>query len=910
MFSGRNFGLKLLTCLLLTTLLGGLVLLVSPLEVSAASDSGVKLTEEKDGRLVFEIDSSNFKVRNYKDGGQTYQIVELEEGGLDEQEPGRPALPFLSFYIQVPSGSSCQGQVAPASFKEQSSFLLYPAQPPQPELEGATPVGFVKDKVYYSQDAWTPVQRLVIGPEENLGGVALRQIQVYPFQYNPAKQTLRHYPSLSLEVTCSGGTRGSEVLSNPFFKNIQKRLVKNQLTLPASGSMTTLRSLPSGADWLVITPSELAAAAESLASWRRQKGFYTRVATTAETGATADSIRSFILEAYQTWVPKPSFVLLLGDAEFIPPHYVTMHPYDGVYVGTDLYYATVEGSDYLPDLAIGRISVDNLDEAQDRVTKIINYERYPTAESHFYTQAAVAAYFQDGNFDNYDDRPFVKTSEEIRDFWLSQGYGVDRVYYASPNANPTNYNLGPYGNGEPLPAELLRINGFTWSGSRTDLTNLINGGLLWLNHRDHGSISGWGQPNYLVGDVASLANGSRLPVVASFNCRTGWFDNETDDVTGTGSDLISFAEAWQRNFNGGGLGVVAATRTTYTGHNDYLNKGLVDAIWPSFLAYSGGSEESLPWLGAALTYAKAFYAHFYPDYLIRKIQTEELTLFGDPASEIWTGLPRPLTVSYPDHLSVTSPSLTVLVTEPGALAVVTHEQTILGQALAEDGQAVVFFDAPLPPGQITLTVSRRGHRPYEAILTVNGPDAVTLAGGWAYRYQNGEVWLFWETASEVNHLGFTIYHSKDDSFFEARQVSTELIPAASPGSMAGSKYSLLDPQAPSEGYYWVEALDTLGQKEIFGPLALAAAPSAPANLKFTRKTTAKLLVKWAGSALVGYELELSSCSKDWSVTSTEPVTVVGNKYLRQPGLPKGRYLIRVRELYGEWSPAKRFRVTK
>lgn len=103
--------------------------------------------------------------------------------------------------------------------------------------------------------------------------------------------------------------------------------------------------------------------------------------------------------------------------------------------------------------------------------------------------------------------------------------------------------------GEPIPAELLRSNGFQWNGSAANITAQINEGVFLVTHRDHGSFGGgWAEPAFSCANARDLANGNRTPVVFSINCETAWFDNETDNYsTTTNNDQTMFAENWMRN---------------------------------------------------------------------------------------------------------------------------------------------------------------------------------------------------------------------------------------------------------------------------------------------------------------------------------------------------------------------------
>ena len=375
--------------------------------------------------------------------------------------------------------------------------------------------------------------------------------------------------------------------------------------------------------------------------------------------------------------------MLLGDAEFLPTHYVTVHPWasssnwwypSGARIGTDLYYADMTGN-YYPELAVGRIPVNTTDEAALVVNKIIDYERVPPSAGAFYSNAMIASYFQDDELDHYENRRFVETSEEVRDWMLAQGYSVDRVYYTESNVTPMYYNNGQYSDGGPLPSELLKP-GFAWNGSSSMIKSVINAGRFLVIHRDHGESfnngqfegDGWLAPEFTVSDVGDLANGSKLPVVFSVNCETGWFDSETD--FNSGANYQSLAEAFLLRAGGGAVGVVGASRISFSGYNDFMLRGFIDAIWPQFIPDWGGATPEYR-LGNVLNTGKLGMAQFWGDpegYL--QIQFEMVNYLGDPTMEIWTGLPGALSVSHPATMPEASTSLTIDVPQDDALAAI------------------------------------------------------------------------------------------------------------------------------------------------------------------------------------------------------------------------------------------------
>jgi hypothetical protein len=409
-------------------------------------------------------------------------------------------------------------------------------------------------------------------------------------------------------------------------------------------------------------------------------------------------------------------VLFLGDAEFVPTNYQTVHPDQqpaGSLIGTDLYYATVDGSDWLPDVSTGRISVDTASQAQNIIDKLINYERNSTSDSGFYVNMSVAAHFQDENLDHREDHLWIRTSEEIHTYMDTNGYAAHMIYYTDSEVDPLYYR-----NGDPLPEYLLRDNGFPWIGNTTDIVTAVNSGQFILNHRDHGVRWMWVRPELYVWDVEGLTNGNKLPMVFSMNCETGWFDNETDDPNhGTDYSEVNFAEAWQRNFNGGAAGVIAATRISYADYNDALTEGCYDAIWPNFLPDTTFSNPQYR-MGQALNYGKLYMASVYGMGPTTQVTFEVFHYFGDPTMEIWTALPWDLNVSHTPAILPGATSFAVDVVQDGALVSLVKDGKILGTALSSWGSTVVNFPSPLTAGLMYVTVTKHDYRPYEGTVIV------------------------------------------------------------------------------------------------------------------------------------------------------------------------------------------------
>lgn len=190
---------------------------------------------------------------------------------------------------------------------------------------------------------------------------------------------------------------------------------------------------------LILTHPSFRPAADALRKWKQDKGILASVFEVNDGAGpgpdTTDAIHQFIEDRVNQCKIRPSYLLLLGDAEFIPTYVVELVPQpDDRRIGTDYPYATVQISgqyldlDVVADLAIARMPVDTLEQANTVVQKVIRYEQDPPLNPAFYRQATVASQFQcckaTVKADGIDQRDFVKTSEFVRDAMVSEGVAI------------------------------------------------------------------------------------------------------------------------------------------------------------------------------------------------------------------------------------------------------------------------------------------------------------------------------------------------------------------------------------------------------------------------------------------------------------------------------------------------------
>jgi hypothetical protein len=623
-------------------------------------------------------------------------------------ELGKPLLPQITTNIAL-SDTSITFEIIQVNIRETfQTATIFPAQLPQSDSSQPIPQEFMYNVDFYQQNIEYPGFFTKFQGAGSLRSIPFSKFAFYPIQYNPAEQIVTVYDSITIQITSTNPINILEVenkFPHPEFETLYKNSFPNWQGFIDRTIFISKEPQPTftdGADLIIITHPSYYSEAKKLARWRHVTGMMTILINVTDIGSTSSDIKNYIQNAYDTWDPQPAYVLLIGDAEYIPTSETS----------TDLYYVTTDGTDYYPDMYIGRIPADTLAQAEIMIDKILDYDQNPPMDYDFFENFAVAAYFQDDENNGYETRRFVRTSEEIRDNLTAIGYTGERIYVTPASRNPTNYNAGYYGSGEPLPSELLRANGFLWDGDGSDIENAINNGIFILNHRDHGYPGGWGDPEFDTTNIAQLTNGDLLPIVFSMNCQTGQFHNAE-----------CFCEEFVRKPNGGAVAAIGASQTSYSGYNDFLCLGFYDAIWPEMNPNIGGSE-SLYRLGQILNNGKMYMALTWGDpWGYEEIEFEMFHVFCDPSQAIRTLYPTTLTVDSPPTIPYGPSIVEITVTrnsQPIEDALVCLLQPNGAYARGyTDGAGIVGLEVDIQnPDEATLTVTAFNCLPYTTTVQI------------------------------------------------------------------------------------------------------------------------------------------------------------------------------------------------
>ncbi len=692
--------------------------------------------------------------------------------------PGFPAVPVVHRLVAIPRGAEVSIQASSPIAAETIRLNLYPFQHAAPddcvecELGSYCCPAFAKDEEAYASQGPFPPEVCTVTPVGEYRDLQIAVVSCAAGQYYPLNDTYISYNSVHYALTFEGGNGAfvTEASENPFesqTKDLANVVLNSEIVFDYVEDRFPEPTC-SGEEFLIITHKDFRAAADKLAKWKNDKGILTNVFE-ADDSTTGDQIDDFIHQRYEECLVRPSYVLLLGDAEFIPTFYVwTVF---STKAASDHRYASRSDStdplDFFPDFGVGRIPVDTLQQANDVVDKIIKYESNPPSpldHASFYNTVSLAALFQccqwlAAGYEGYDRKAYIQTSEAVREELVDRGYSVERLY-TTINCNPVAYKGDEtpryYAQWDPLPEDIGPDSGFAWDASQQDIINAFNSGRFLILHRDHGSEKGWAEPNFHKNSISQLSNGALLPVVFSINCSSGFFDNETNPgeppkdsrcyptavsgqtcYSGPGTMTETyFGERLLRKSDGGAVGFIGATRDTPDTGDDVLTRGLFDAVWPDTVPDYGGTT-SLRRLGDILSYAKI--------YVLSEdgvVQPSGSTLYpldiyavfplfhvlGDPTLEMWTSKPA-LMLSLDYDLDILEHSLRVKYSLDGARITALQEtdsgMVPIGKATVKNGEATLTYVVePQPNTPILLSVSMENA--VSRLLAPSAPEPIDL----------------------------------------------------------------------------------------------------------------------------------------------------------------------------------------
>jgi len=314
-------------------------------------------------------------------------------------------------------------------------------------------------------------------------------------------------------------------------------------------------------DYIIITPSSFNAQAEKLANFHRSySGLNTKVVNLdliyQEFGGGKQdigAIRNFIKYVYQnasSSSAKVKYVNLFGDASFdfkdrIPnntnfvPIYHCVNSYtetsssfssDDFFVMMDSDEGNLDSSYGEPDIAIGRMLVSSVQQAEEMINKVIEYHDIKSYGSWRNNYVAIS-----------DD------ADKSGDGLLqdAQNTLTDLIYANRPIINFKKILLDSY-------QQETTAGGSRYPQAKEDLTNAFEKGALVFNYLGHGGEDGLtGERIWDKLDGYNFNNQYKYPLFITITCQFSRFDNPYRPTAG---------EYTYWNPKGGAISMVTTTR--------------------------------------------------------------------------------------------------------------------------------------------------------------------------------------------------------------------------------------------------------------------------------------------------------------------------------------------------------------
>ncbi len=335
-----------------------------------------------------------------------------------------------------------------------------------------------------------------------------------------------------------------------------------------------LRNPNNGADYIIINHPLFQSAAEQLADFRTSNltGYISPrikivnifdIYNEFSYGLVNPfALRDFAKYVFENWQsPAPAYIVLMGDMSHdyrkifatSRPNFIPSIPFHGNTFGqlpSDNSIVAIEGNDIKPDIAIGRLPCETLEEANILIDKIINY---PLDNSKPWKENAILL----ASGLSYEDQLHLRFNDYAKlletDQLIPNGIVATKVFnYPEPQDSAF------YGSGPRMRAE-------------------INKGATVVSYYGHGGGAQW-DLIFTKDDIPELTNGDRLPFISSITCYTAHFDNSE-----------SFGEDFVKTPDKGAVGFWGSVSLTWWPTGANMNYNLFHQLYTRHIHVIGNA---------------------------------------------------------------------------------------------------------------------------------------------------------------------------------------------------------------------------------------------------------------------------------------------------------------------------------
>ena len=368
-------------------------------------------------------------------------------------------------------------------------------------------------------------------------------------------------------------------------------------------------------DYVIVTHPDFKSWAEQLAEYRRVHNQISALVVTTDQAynefssgrpditAIRNMMRYFYRNADNDLTKMPKYLLLFGDGsynnrnidklqgDFVPTYQsVNSLSPTSSYISDDYYALLDDGEDMnsgLLDIGVGRLPVNNEEQAADLVNKIIGYEK-PERMGEWRNNLCFIG-------DDEDYNTHFNQANDLANY-------VEANY---PYFNVNKIFLDAY-------KQVSQPDGQRYPDVNRAINDQVGRGALIINYTGHGGTEGLAHEHVVeMDDIKSWSNAGKLPLFMTATCEFSRFDDP--DITSAGEEVLL-------NSDGGGIALFTTTRLVYSGPNNILNEHFYEIV---FEKDSTGKNYCL---GDVMKYTK--------NHTGSGINKRNFTLLGDPAMRL------------------------------------------------------------------------------------------------------------------------------------------------------------------------------------------------------------------------------------------------------------------------------------
>ena len=680
--------MKRLTILILLAM-STLFAMAQTSRIDLRSESKAECVSSDMTSLKASFSFSSIEAEDYQTERGVFSWISLPNTVLGGNE-GDPQVPVVNELIALPIGANPRIEITSFSstdyrLEDYGIHTLMPRQPSLRKDQNPEDVPFVFNASAYQTRGLASAPRASVNVDGIMRGVQVGKMCIEPVSYDPVNNTMRVFNDIKVKVHFDGSdaqaTEDQLIRTySPYFDIIYRQLFNGRAVLDVYSDHPDLYTTP--VKMIVITTPTYAnnTTFQNWVTWKKQKGIYTTVYTTNDTGTSASSIKSFIRNCYNS--DAPTFVVIVGDKADVA----------GSQTGsasnkiTDLYYSSTTDSDLYPEMFLSRMPISSTTELTNLLNKTLTYEQYTMANPSYLDETLLIA----GWDSNWTSRVGKPTIQYANTYFFNSSNGITpHVFLTTGSGQTTCYNY-------------INQVGF-------------------VNYTAHGSETGWADPSFSVSNVNSMTNNDKY-LWAMGNCclAADW-----------GYSGTCLAEAFLRVANKGAFGYIGSCPSSYWYEDYYFGVGATSVMnqMPTQAQTSTGCYDamfddtgfntlnSVPFIGnLAVAYA---HAGSYSSSVSDKYYWEAYHTLGDGSVMPYHKNPDANVVSHDPTFPAGATAFTVSAV-PGSYVAITQNNEIIGVALVPSSGTVNVPVTPVTTGQVMVVVTRQQRQPYITTLQVAG----------------------------------------------------------------------------------------------------------------------------------------------------------------------------------------------